>query len=250
MTIRTPDNLTAVVLAGGRGSRLMPHTAEIPKPLVEIGGRPVVEYLLGQLKKGGIGRVVMAVSHMADQIETRLGGGSRFGLQIEYSQEPNQLSTVGPLKLIKDLPQNFVVANGDILTDLNIGALHQAHLERSAELTVATYEGTERIDYGVLEFDTDSRVVSFTEKPDYSFVVSMGIYVFSRSVLDLVPDNEPYGFDQLMLDMLRHQRRVFAYPYGGFWRDIGRPADYEKAQGDVERIRALVGQDPCGPDNR
>jgi NDP-sugar pyrophosphorylase family protein len=240
MTSRTPENLTAVVLAGGRGSRLMPHTAEIPKPLVEIGDRPVVEYLLGQLKKGGVRRVIMAVSHMADQIEKRLGDGSPFGLQIKYSHEPKPLSTVGPLKLIRDLPENFVVANGDILTDLNVGALYQAHLKRSAELTVATYEGTERIDYGVIEFDSDGRVVSFTEKPDYSFVVSMGIYVFNRSVLDLVPDGEPYGFDQLMLDMLRHQRHVFAYPYAGFWRDIGRPADYEKAQGDIDQIRDLL----------
>jgi len=250
MTNRTQDNLTAVVLAGGRGSRLMPHTTEIPKPLVEIGGRPAVEYLLGQLKKGGVGRVIIAVSHMADQIESRLGDGSRFGLRIEYSHEPKPLSTVGPLKLIKDLPENFAVANGDILSDLKVGALYSDHLKHSAELTVATYEGTERIDYGVIEFESDGRVVSFTEKPDYSFVVSMGIYVFNRSVLDLVPDNEPYGFDQLMLDMLRHQRRVFAYPYGGFWRDIGRPADYEKAQGDIERIRALIGQDPSGPDSQ
>ena len=233
------DTLTAVVLAGGKGSRLMPHTAELPKPLVEIGGRPVVEYLLNRLKMGGVGRVIMAVNHMADQIEKALGDGSRFGLQIEYSHEPKPLSTVGPIRLIKSLPENFVVANGDILTDLDIGALYRYHLERHAELTVATYRGTEKIDFGVLELDSDNTVTGFREKPDYHFIVSMGIYVFNRSVLDLVPDNKPFGFDELILTMLERRRRVLAYPYDGYWLDIGRPADYEKAQGEAQRIKGM-----------
>ena len=234
------ETMTAVVLAGGKGSRLMPHTAETPKPLVEVGGRPVVEYLLARLKKGGVGRVVMAVNHMADQIERHLGDGTRFGLQIEYSHETQPLSTVAPLKLVKDLPNNFLVANGDILTDLDIGTLYHYHVERRAELTVATYRGTEKIDFGVLEIDSENTVIGFREKPDYHFIVSMGIYVFNRSVLDLVPENKPYGFDQLMLDMLKHKRQVRSFPHDGFWLDIGRPADYEKAQGEVERIREMV----------
>jgi NDP-sugar pyrophosphorylase family protein len=228
------DTLTAVVLAGGKGNRLMPHTAELPKPLVEVGGRPVAEYLLQRLKRGGVGRVIMAVNHMADQIERRLGDGSQFGLQIKYSHEPAPLSTVGPLRLIKDLPENFVVANGDILTDLDIGALYRYHIERRAELTVATYRGTEKIDFGVMETDSENAVTAFREKPDYHFIVSMGIYVFNRSVLDLVPHNQPFGFDELMLTMLERHRRVLAYPYDGYWLDIGRPADYEKAQGEIE----------------
>ncbi len=240
MTNQEYTNLTAVVLAGGKGSRLMPHTAETPKPLVEVGGRPVVEYLLAQLKKGGVRRVVMAVNHMADQIENRLGDGSRYGLEISYSREPKPLSTIGPLSLISDLPENFIVANGDILTDLDLSALYRAHVEREAELTVATYEGTEKIDYGVLEIDPESRVVAFSEKPDYSFIVSMGIYVFNRSVLELVPPDSAYGFDRLMFDMLRLQRGVFAYPYDGYWLDVGRPADYERAQADTEMLARLL----------
>lgn len=231
---------TAVVLAGGKGSRLMPHTAELPKPLVEVGGRPVVEYLLRRLKQGGVSRVIMAVNHMADQIERRLGDGSQFGLQIEYSRETEPLSTVAPLKLVRDLPNNFLVANGDILTDLDIGTLYRYHVERRAELTVATYRGTEKIDFGVLEIDTENMVTGFREKPDYHFIVSMGIYVFKRSVLDLVPESKPYGFDQLMLDLLRYNRQVCSFPHDGFWLDIGRPADYEKAQGEAGRIRGML----------
>ena len=214
----------------------MPHTADIPKPLVEVGGRPVVEYLLTRLKKGGVGRVIMAVNHLAEQIEHRLGDGSRFGLQIEYSHETQPLSTVAPLKLVKDLPEDFLVANGDIITDLDIGALHRNHIECGAELTVATYRGTEKIDFGVLETDSNNTVTGFREKPDYHFIVSMGIYVFNRSVLDLVLENKPYGFDQLMLDLLKHKRRVRSFPHDGFWLDIGRPSDYEKAQGETARL--------------
>jgi NDP-sugar pyrophosphorylase family protein len=234
------ETLTAVVLAGGKGSRLMPHTADLPKPLVEVGGRPVVEYLLARLKQGGVNRVIMAVNHMADQIEKRLGDGSRSGLTLEYSHERLPLSTVAPLKLIKNLPDNFLVANGDIISDLDIGALYQSHGERGAELTVATYRGTERIDFGVLEIDAENTVTGFREKPDYHFIVSMGIYVFNRSMLDLVPDNKPYGFDQLMLDMLKHRRRVCTFPHDGFWLDIGRPADYERAQGEAARIKGML----------
>lgn len=234
------ETLTAVVLAGGKGSRLMPHTADIPKPLVEVGGRPVVEYLLNRLKQGGVKRVIMAVNHLAEQIERHLGDGSRFGLTIEYSHETQPLSTVAPLKLINDLPENFLVANGDIITDLDICALYRNHIERHAEMTVATYRGTEKIDFGVLEVDPENTVTGFREKPDYHFIVSMGIYVFNRSVLDLVPHNKPYGFDQLMLDLLKHKRRVCAFPHDGFWLDIGRPADYERAQGEVARIKGML----------
>ena len=239
MTSSSHKELTAVVLAGGKGSRLMPHTAEIPKPLVEVGDKPIVEYLLSQLKKGGVGRVIMAVNHMAEQIEEQLGDGSKFGVQIEYSHESKPLSTAGPLKQIPDLPDDFIVANSDILSDLDIAALYDAHLARRAGLTVATYEGIEKIDYGVLEIDSDNSVIAFSEKPDYSFIVSMGLYVFNRSVLEYVPDDKPYGFDQLILKLLRYKRKVYAYPYDGYWLDIGRPADYAKAQADVERIKEL-----------
>ena len=240
MTEPTRNNLTAVVLAGGKGSRLMPHTAETPKPLVEVGGTPIVEYLLAQLAKGGVTRVIMAVNHMADQIEARLGDGSRFGLKLEYSHESEPLSTVGPLRLIDNLPEDFIVANGDILSDLDIGALYQAHLERGAGLTVATYEGREKIDFGVLELDDNNNVVSFAEKPDYSFIVSMGLYVFNRTILELVPEGTPYGFDQLMFDLLKGEGMVYACPYHGYWLDIGRPADYERAQAEIEKIRELL----------
>jgi NDP-sugar pyrophosphorylase family protein len=235
-----PENITAVVLAGGKGTRLLPHTAELPKPLVPVGEKPIVEYMLRRLKKGGVTRVIMAVNHLAEQIEDALGDGSRFGLDLSYSHEDRPLSTVAPLKLIDNLPDHFIVANGDVLTDLDIGALYRAHVDSGAALTVAVYRRTENIDYGVLEIAPDNRVTSFSEKPDYSFVVSMGVYVFSREVLDLVPDDGPFGFDQLMIALLTKKQKVLAYPYDGYWLDIGRPSDYKKAQEDIERVEELL----------
>lgn len=232
--------LTAVVLAGGKGSRLLPHTAEIPKPLVPVGDRPIVEYLLARLKAAGVKRVVMAVNHLAGLIEERLGDGSRFGLDISYSHEDRPLSTVAPLKLIADLPEHFIVANGDILTDLDVAAVYRAHLESGALLTVAVYRRTENIDYGVLEIAPDNSVTSFSEKPDYSFVVSMGIYVFSKAALEYVPDDGPFGFDQLMFALLGARQKVMVYPYDGYWLDIGRPSDYARAQADIEKVKGLL----------
>jgi len=237
--MKPSTGFTAVVLAGGQGSRLLPHTAEIPKPLVPVGERPIVEYLLKRLKKSGITRVVMAVNHMADLIEAQLGDGSRLGIEITYSREAEPLSTVAPLKLIDDLPDNFIVANGDVLTDLDIAAVYDRHCRNHAVLTVAVYHRTEKIDYGAMELAPDNRVTSFREKPEYSFDVSMGIYVFARRALDFVPDRRPFGFDQLMFKLLEQRQKVMAYPYDGYWLDIGRPSDYRQAQEDIERIKSL-----------
>ena len=227
--------MEAVILAGGKGTRLMPFTNEIPKPLVPIGETPIIELLLRLLRKSGVTKAHLAVNHLADQIIKVLGDGSRLGLQIEYTSEDQPLSTIGPLTLIKNLPEHFVVANGDILTDLDISSLYRAHVASRALVTVATYPRTERIDFGVLEVDADHRVTGFREKPGYHFRVSMGIYVFSRQVLNFVPKGRSYGFDELVLDLLARREHVREYPYDGFWLDIGRPYDYQRAL--IERVR-------------
>lgn len=232
--------MEAVILAGGKGSRLMPHTAETPKPMVPIGDRPIIEILLGRFRKAGVTKAHIAVNHLAEQIEAHLGDGSRLGLEVVYSREDRPLSTVGPIKLMAKLPENFIVANGDILTDLNVKALFDSHVKGGAELTVATCHRHDRIDYGVLDTDEHNTVTGFTEKPSYSFRVSMGIYVFSKSILDVVPEGKPFGFDELVLELLRQKRKVMSYPYTGYWRDIGRPEDYAQVQEDIVEIKGLV----------
>jgi NDP-sugar pyrophosphorylase family protein len=230
-------NLDAVILAGGKGTRLQPFTSDIPKPLVPVGDTPIIEILLRQLKKSGVGRVHIAVNHLAHLIMALLGDGTSLGLKISYSVEDKPLSTVAPIKLIRELPEHFIVANGDVLTDIDVQKLYDFHLSRKAALTIATYLRTEKIDFGVLESSVEGRVVQFSEKPSFQFAVSMGVYVFSRDVLKYVPENRPFGFDELVLTLLEQHEPVMQYPYDGFWLDIGRTDDYQRALGELDRIK-------------
>ena len=235
--------MEAVILAGGKGSRLKPYTLTLPKPLMPVGDEPILSIVLGQLKRAGVKKVTLAVNHMADIIMAFFGDGRKFGVKIDYSMEDKPLSTVGPLKLIKGLPENFLVMNGDILTDLDYADLYKSHVKSGALFTIATYQRDERIDFGVLKIDKNRKVLTgFQEKPAYHFDVSMGIYVFNRKVLSRVPAGKPYGIDNLILDLLKDGKKVHAYPFGGYWLDIGRPDDYEKANGDIAKVLKAKGK--------
>lgn len=222
--------MQAVILAGGKGRRLYPFTKEIPKPLVEVQGNPIIELLLKQMQACGVSEVIIALHHMADQIIDVVGDGSRLGLQVRYSHEEKELSTVAPLKLIDSLEDNFVVANGDILTDLNFDDLMNCHTCSKAELTVAVTKRCHDIDFGVIETDTNGSVVSFKEKPKSDYLVSCGIYVFSKTILAKIPTDVSFGFDDLMLLLIKQNIEINSYLFEKFWLDIGRPVDYEKAQ--------------------
>ncbi len=232
--------MEAVILAGGQGTRLRPHTAEIPKPLMPVGGIPIVEILLRQMHRTGVTQVCLAVNHLSEQIIKTIGGGEKYGFKIKYSKEELPLSTVGPLKLIKNLGDNFIVANADVLTDLNFKTLFDYHLQMKANLTVATYARPNPIDFGVITVDDNGLAVGFSEKPVFNFVVSMGIYVFSKSILKYVPDKAPFGFDNLMFTLLDNGIPIHTFPFSGYWLDIGRPDDYQKANDDIDRITELM----------
>ena len=234
------NSITAVVLAGGKGTRLMPETDETPKALMPVGGRPVVEILLKQMRRSGVNTIRMAVNHLAEKIESALGDGSKLGLKISYSYEEKPLSTVGPLKLINDLPEHFIVANADIITDLNFEKLFKQHQKSNSDLTIASYQRHSQADYGVLSVDESGQVVGFNEKPVFNFVVSMGIYVFSKTILDFVPADTAYGFDTLMYELLDKGAAINSYPFDGYWLDIGRHDDYARANNDVEKIKYLL----------
>lgn len=224
-------------MAGGKGTRLRPYTTTLPKPLVPVGERPILEIILNQLRKAGVKKVILAVNHQADLLMAFFGNGEKHGLEIVYSLEEESLSTVGPLKLIDDLPEHFLVMGGDLLTDLDYNDLFRAHLRSNAPLTVSTYKRVTRIDFGVFEIDSAcERAVGFREKPVYRFDVSMGVYVFSRSLLDRVPADRSFGFDQLVLEMLEDNEPIQVYPFNGYWLDIGRPDDYDQANLDIETL--------------
>lgn len=226
--------MEAVILAGGKGTRLRPYTTTLPKPLMPVGERPILEIVIGQLRAAGIKKITMAVNHMADIIMAFFGNGEKFGVEITYSMEDKPLGTVGPIKLIKDLPEYFLVMNGDILSDIDYAGLVKSHIASGAPFTIATYQRDSKIDFGVLEIDkVSNRLTGFIEKPIYHFDVSMGIYVFSRRVMEMVPADKPFGIDNLALRLLAENQPVNTFPFGGYWLDIGRPDDYDKANQDL-----------------
>ncbi|MGJ7525702.1 sugar phosphate nucleotidyltransferase [Variovorax sp. GB1P17] len=237
--------MRAVILAGGKGTRLRPYTTLIPKPLVPLGGKySILEIIIMQLKQAGFTRITLAVNHLSQLIMAYFGDGSRLGVQLDYSLEEGELSTIGPLTLIPDLPENFLVMNGDILCDLDYRHFFQSHVESKEMVSVSAYRRQVRIDFGVLRYDDTSRLNEFQEKPTYDFDVSMGIYCIHRSVIEGLPKGEKYGFDNLMIDGLKNDRRIAIRSFDGYWLDIGRPDDYQYADDNFDELATKLGIGP------
>jgi NDP-mannose synthase len=219
----------AVVLAGGRGSRLRPYTVVLPKPLMPIGDYPILEVIIRQLAHFGFNHITLAVNHQAEIVRAYFGDGSKWGLRIDYSLESQPLSTIAPLKLITDLPEQFLLMNGDVLTDLDFGAFYKRHVDNERLFTISAARRRHIIDYGVLNVGELGQLESFQEKPTHDYLVSMGVYAVNRRSLGNVPAERKYGFDDLMVDMLTSGSPVHVEPYSGDWLDIGRPDDYLQA---------------------
>lgn len=216
----------AVILAGGKGTRLRPYTVVLPKPLMPIGEFPILEVIIRQLVLHGFDHVTMAVNHQAEIIRAFFQGGEKWGIKIDYSLEDKPLSTMAPLRLIHDLPENFLVMNGDILTDLSFSDFYEEHVSRNNIFTISSHVREQKIDYGVLETDVDGYLSGFKEKPKTHYLVSMGIYMASRRIMNFIPEGQSYGFDNLMLDLLAAGQPAAVRKFDGYWLDIGRPDDY------------------------
>ncbi len=219
----------AVILAGGKGTRLLPFTVVLPKPLMPVGDYPILEIVIRQLAKNGFGHITLAVNHLAEIIMSFFGDGSKWGIRIDYSLEEKPLGTMGPLKIIKDLPEHFLIMNGDVLTDLNFGQFFDEHVSGNRLFTICGYRRTYKIGYGVLETDHTGHLTEFTEKPETVYSVSSGIYAAGRGILSVIPDDRPFGFDHLMHELIRRRTPAFVKPFSGKWLDIGSPDDYLEA---------------------
>jgi len=229
--------MRAIILAGGMGTRLKPYTVTLPKPLMPLGGNmAIIEIIIRQLAASGFDHITIAVNHMAKLIMAFCGDGSRWGIKIDYSVEDQPLSTIGPLTLIDDLPEHFLVMNGDILSDLDYGAFLKNHVQENNDVSVSVYSREVNIDFGVLHLDLAGKLEGFTEKPTEKFIVSMGVYGISRRIVENLDHNQPYGFDNLMIDGIRNGQRFSAVKFDGYWLDIGRPSDYDQANADFEEI--------------
>ncbi len=226
----------AIILAGGKGTRLKPYTVSLPKPLVPIVDKPIIEIIIQQLVKSGFTHITLTINHMAEIIKAFCGDGSKWNVKIDYSQEDKPLSTMGPLKLIKDLPGNFLIMNGDVLTDLNYGKFFDFHVINRNIFTVSSYQREQLNDFGVLEVNSNKKLTGFKEKPINKFQVSMGVYMANKEILNHIPEDIAFGFDNLMLELLKEKKGVAVKIHNGYWLDIDRPDDYEKAANDYYRI--------------
>lgn len=221
--------MRAVILAGGRGTRLRPFTTSFPKPLMPVGDLPILEILLRQLKAHGVTDVTLLTGHLAYLLEGYFEDGRRLGMRIDYLREEQPLGTAGPLRqLAGSLVDDFFVMNGDLLTDLDFSALMEQHRDSGASVTVSVYARPEKIDLGVLKLDDSGDVVGYDEKPTLHLDVSMGAYAMSPKALEEIPVGA-YDMPQLILGLLARSQRVSARRHEGFWLDIGRTDDYALA---------------------
>jgi NDP-mannose synthase len=229
--------LKAIVLAGGRGTRLAPYTSILPKPLMPIGDMPILEVMLMQMKRAGVDEVVLTVGHLASLLRAYFGYGEQWKMNIHYSYEKEPLGTAGPISLVKGLDDTFLVTNGDVLTTLDLKELIDFHRKQGGIATIAVHRRQVRIDLGVVLSNDDHNITGYIEKPTYDYTVSMGIYVFEPRVLEYIPAGQYLDFPDLVLKLIAAGEKVVAYPFDGYWMDLGRPDDYEKANQDFNNMK-------------
>jgi NDP-sugar pyrophosphorylase family protein len=231
----------AIILAGGKGSRLGPYTTVLPKPLLPIGDRAILDVVVHQLRSYGFTDLIFAVGYLAHLIEAVFGDGSRHSVSIEYHMEKEPLGTAGALATVEGLDDTFLAMNGDVLTTLDYGYLFDAHRRAGNILTIATHRRVVRTEYGVIHLDgargETAAVTAYEEKPEIPYVVSMGVYVAEPEVLDYVDAGTYLDVPELVLRLLRDRRRVGSFLYEGYWLDIGRHEDYEKAIVEYEQLK-------------
>jgi NDP-sugar pyrophosphorylase family protein len=231
----------AIILAGGRGTRLAPFTSVLPKPLMPIGDRSILELVISQLSESGVADVTLCVGYLSHLIEAVVGDGSTHGVNVTYVREQEALGTAAPLRLVEGLDETFFAMNGDVLTTLDFGELLRHHRQSGSIVTIATRERPIQIDYGVLHLrPTGDRVYKYTEKPKTISTVSMGIYVLEPEALEYIPPEGHFDFPDLVKALLRARQPVGALRFDGLWFDIGRRDDYEEAatawlQATIER---------------
>jgi NDP-mannose synthase len=234
--------MDAVIMTGGKGARLLPYTHSMPKALLPLGDRPIIEILLRHLHRHGVVRVTIALGHMAQNIRDVVRDGSRFDLSVHYVQEDEPLGTCGAIFQILDrLGDNFILANGDLLSDLNVAAMVAAHDRTGADVTLGVFTLSERIPYGVLSVDADGSILQYQEKPHRSIDVAMGISVLRReAVRGLVPPGQSCDVPDLVAAMMAGGRRVKGFRGAGFWIDIGTPSDYVRAAELLDNEPTLI----------
>jgi NDP-mannose synthase len=224
--------MLAVILAGGKGTRLKPFTMTIPKPLMPLGDVPILDVVVRQLARDGFTRIVMTLGHMAPLFMAHFADGGGYGLTIEYVRESEPLGTAAPLRALTDVPDEFLVMNGDLLTDISYSGLMAEHRRSGAAATIAVAAREEKIDYGVIELAANGAFIDYREKPSIPYYVSMGINVLSNRALRRIPPHGRFDMPELMLALHRGGDGVHCHRAACYWQDIGRFDDYTRASED------------------
>ena len=231
--------MQALILAGGRGTRLQPYTTVLPKPLMPVGNIPILEIILRQLAHAGVTEAILAVGYLNHLFEAFFQDGRRFGLKIHYSVEDAPLGTAGPLALVQDrLESDFLVMNGDLLTSISYRAIFDHHRRHNSAATIGIFRREMKIDFGVIERDAEGLLERYVEKPTYQFDVSMGIYVMRKeSIAPFIRSSTYLDLPDLMRTLVEKGERVQCYEHSGTWLDIGRVDDYQIASEVFEARR-------------
>lgn len=236
-----PTVSQAVIMAGGKGTRLYPYSALLPKPLMPLGDMPILELLLRQMQQAGITDVLIAVNHLRHLIEAFFGDGRKYDLRIRYFNEDKPLGTAGALGGMMDqLDENFIVSNGDLLTTMDIGMMAKGHCAIGADASIGVFQRENKIDFGLIEFDSEMRLSAYHEKPTSLYYVSMGVYVLRReAVWPLITPDTYLDMPTLLLALRAAEHDVRCFHHDGIWLDIGRPDDFALAQETFEKSREL-----------
>ena len=235
--------MRVVLLAGGEGRRLRPYTAVLPKPLMPIGDRPIMDVIVRQLQRAGASRITVATGYLSELIEVFFGDGEKYGVPIDYMREDEPLGTAGALALIDGLDDHFLVMNGDVLTDIDYVRLFEDHRNSDAVATIATQKREVEISLGVLRCDDEvdsTKLTDYLEKPRIDYQASMGVYCFAPEVTNHIEPRVRLDFPDLVLRLLERGKTVRSWPSTDYWLDIGRPDDYERAQDDFDAMRARL----------
>ena len=225
-----------VLMVGGLGSRLRPLTEDIPKPMLSVGGKPILQTIIEQFRNYGFKNFILCVNYKADIIKNYFQDGNKFGVNIEYVIENKRMGTAGALSLLKEKPkESFFVMNGDILTNVNFENMLEYHISHNSTATMAVREYDFQVPFGVVNME-DNEIKAIEEKPVYKFFVSAGIYVLNPECVDYIPKDEFYDMPTLFEDLIKNHKKTYSFPIREYWMDIGRLEEYEKAQIEYKRI--------------
>ena len=230
--------MDAVLMAGGEGKRLRPLTENTPKPLLKVGGKPIIEYNIDRLAQVGVANIYLSINYLGEQLEAYFEDGSSKNIKIDYLREQKPLGTIGSVLLVEEFQhEDILVMNSDLLTNIDFADFYKSFKDANADMAVAATSYHVDVPYAVLETDENQNVKTLKEKPRYTYFSNAGIYIIKKKLLNMIPEGEFYDITDLMEKVIEMNYKLITYPINGYWLDIGKHEDFKKAQEDIKHIK-------------